>query len=123
MIAYYKGVTTDPGRIPESWSQLPEGVYCRERKKTTGDFRFCTKERLFKPDRSHFCSAIRRNVLRMDHFCPWLGNCVGFHNHKFFLLFLFYATVAINLMLFNMGATLLSFHSSLLFPGGQSFFI
>jgi hypothetical protein len=29
----------------------------------------------------------------MDHHCPWLGNCVGFHNHKSFYLLCFYVSV------------------------------
>ena len=48
----------------------------------------CQKCHLRVPYRASHCSECRRCVLRRDHHCPWLGNCVGQKNYLFFFLML-----------------------------------
>ncbi|KAM7000545.1 palmitoyltransferase ZDHHC15B [Tautogolabrus adspersus] len=57
----------------------------------SGAIRFCDRCQVLKPDRCHHCSVCETCVMKMDHHCPWVNNCVGFSNYKFFLLFLSYS--------------------------------
>jgi hypothetical protein len=55
--------------------------------------RWCKKCSAWKPPRSHHDSMTRRCVLKMDHYCVWVGNTVGLLNYKNFVLFLFWASL------------------------------
>lgn len=39
---------------------------------------------------SEHCSSCKGCIINKDHHCPWIGNCVGIFNHKYFLLTIFY---------------------------------
>ncbi|KAG0311784.1 palmitoyltransferase for Vac8p [Dissophora globulifera] len=78
----------------------PQGPEHAERRMETlsiskqdGRRRWCDICRINKPDRCHHCSLCDRCVLRMDHHCPWAANCIGYGNHKFFYLFVLYASL------------------------------
>lgn len=54
-----------------------------------------------KPDRTHHCSQCHRCVLKMDHHCDWVGNCIGFYNYKYFLNTLFFASSSCLIIVFS----------------------
>ncbi|ERF70096.1 hypothetical protein EPUS_00283 [Endocarpon pusillum Z07020] len=52
---------------------------------------FCSSCLTHKPDRTHHCSEVDRCVLKMDHFCPWVGGIVSETSFKYFIQFNVYA--------------------------------
>ena len=52
-----------------------------------------------KPDRAHHCRQCEQCVLKMDHHCNWIANCVGFFNYKYFLCMLIYSVLCIGIII------------------------
>jgi hypothetical protein len=110
VISHFKAMTTDPGAVPPDAKPVPDPEDEPENEKMMSNNeeeklvtnilppqkvrRLCRRCKAFKPQRAHHCSVCRRCIIKMDHHCPWVNNCVGIGNHKYFLLFIFYTMLS-----------------------------
>ena len=95
MYTHCMAVFTPPGSIPQL-QQPPADIHDILQREAetyqrglsfTRHCRYCLKE---KPARAHHCHVCRQCVLRFDHHCPWIAGCVGYHNYRYFFLFMLY---------------------------------
>lgn len=113
--SYYKSIVTSPGIADKNYiplesteSDLTEAKdeNLQEKKdkfKSLESFykpRWCPFCKAWKPPRAHHCREWNVCVLKLDHYCPWVYNCVGFRNHKYFVLFLGYSSLCLIYFLF-----------------------
>lgn len=55
---------------------------------------YCVKSNQPKPPRSHYDNVTKALVLNLDHYCPWMFNCVGYFNYRYFCNFLVYVQLS-----------------------------
>ncbi|KAL4660324.1 putative palmitoyltransferase ZDHHC12 isoform X1 [Arapaima gigas] len=94
VLLYFIVSLTDPGFVHtdaevkvtrESYEELQERIshlHMALRQRRCG---YCL---LLQPMRAKHCQSCGRCIRRYDHHCPWMQNCVGERNHRYFLLFL-----------------------------------
>ena len=47
----------------------------------------------YQPPRAHHCSVNDNCIKKFDHHCPWVGTTIGLRNYRFFLSFIFTASL------------------------------
>ena len=58
-------------------------------------FTRCKSCYVVRPYDAHHCRTCHCCILEQDHHCPWINNCVGIFNKKYFILFNIYAFISV----------------------------
>jgi len=93
--AYARCLFSDPGGVPCN-RKLARNKWQRwelDDSDTQLSWTKCGKCEIDRPPRAHHCEVCGMCVLRFDHHCPWINNCVGKCNHRYFMQFLCYGSL------------------------------
>jgi len=94
---------SDPGIVPRGRPLSEENPFAIEQKvpqvrkhNVKGvelETKWCDTCDIYRPIRTSHCGICNNCVENFDHHCPWVGNCIGKRNYRYYLLFIVSASV------------------------------
>ncbi|RNA45100.1 Palmitoyltransferase ZDHHC3 [Brachionus plicatilis] len=89
VVSHFKASFSNPGYILASSGDFDEESIINHNDELT----ICRKCGIFRSPDSHHCGICRKCIKKRHHHCPWINNCIGESNQRYFIQFNFYTEV------------------------------
>lgn len=92
-LTFFIVVYSDPGYINANYQDRCQAIMSVSEGRLSISA-FCPTCLIQRPPRSKHCRYCDRCVLRFDHHCPWVNNCIALNNHRAFIGYLLLISVS-----------------------------